>query len=84
MELIRSNGRLENSRFRGVKNRENRANKQAQRIKQLFGVALETSKALARQETFKGFFQNESVEDAEKFLDNWESEVIKTKNRPLI
>ena len=75
---------LEHSRYLWVKNRENHTEKQAERFKNLLGVELETGKAWALKETFKGFFQNETVEEAETFLSDWEAEVVKSENRHLL
>jgi transposase len=75
---------LEKSRFLWVKNRENHTAKQAERFKSLLGADLNTAKAWALKETFKAFFQSDTVEDAEQFLNDWTQEVEKTKNRHLL
>ncbi len=82
--LRKGDWRLENSRFLWVKNRENHSDKQAERFKDLLKADLETAKAWALKETFKAFFQSETVEDAEQFLNDWNTEVQATKNRHLI
>ena len=75
---------LENSRFLWVKNRENHTTRQAERFKSLLVADLATAKAWALKETFKAFFQSDTAEDAEQFLNDWETEVEATKNRHLL
>ena len=75
---------LKNSRYLWIKNRENHSEKQAARFESLRSADLETAKAWALKETFKGFFQSDTVEDAERFLNEWDAEVKATGNRHLV
>lgn len=75
---------LGNSRFLWIKNRENHTQKQAERFKNLVNADLATAKAWALKETFKGFFQIDTVEDATQFLNDWTIEVEKANNRYLV
>jgi transposase len=74
---------LRNSRYLWLTNPENKTELQKESFEALMGVELKTAEAWALKEVFKGFFQQEEVEEAAEFFLSWREEVEHSQLKPL-
>jgi transposase len=74
---------LKGSRYLWLKNAENRTQAQNLDFQHLMQLELKTSRAYAFKQVFRGFFEQESIGDAQRFFDEWNQEVESSDLEPM-
>jgi transposase len=77
---VKARPELKDSRYIWLKNQENLTPAQKWTLESLLGIELKTAQAYAFRQVFRCFFDQENIQDAGRFFQEWSTEV---ENCPL-